>query len=139
MLPKCAAFSMLLLAVASPISASSVNFECRGIKTQGSGVATGLPMNHPIRVRYQLDTQGLTLTETELSDEQLSSGPTSIPVKIYGNLLMAKFRNTNLSKDYEIQIRGDEKLFSITVYPDGIYEPDAWYGTCQSLIVEDQP
>ena len=52
---------------------------------------------------------------------------------------MAKFRNTNLSKDYEIQIRGDEKLFSITVYPDGIYEPDAWYGTCQSLIVEDQP
>ena len=138
MLPKCAVFSMLLLAVASPISANSVNFECSGIKTQGSGVATGLPMNHPIRVRYQLDTEGSFLTEMEISDVKLSSAPKSIPVKIYGNLLMAKFRNPNLNKDYEIQIRGDEKRFSITVYPDGIYEPDAWYGTCQSLIVEEQ-
>ena len=137
MLPKCAAFSMLLLAVASPISASSVNFECRGIKTQGSGVATGLPMNHPIRVRYQLDIEGATLTESEISDQKLSSGREPIPVKIYGNLLMAKFRNANLRKDYEIQIRGDEKRFSITVYPEGIYEPDAWYGSCQSLIVEE--
>ena len=56
-------------------------------------------MNHPIRVRYQLDTEGLFLTEMEISDVKLSSASKSIPVKIYGNLLMAKFWNPNLSKD----------------------------------------
>ena len=132
-----ALLSLTMVVTPDPVKAAFVGFECNGEKTQGSGVATGLPMNHPIRVRYQLDTEGSTLTQIEISDEQLSSGPKSIPVKIYGNLLMAKFRNPNLGKDYEIQIRGDEKRFSITVYPDGIYEPDAWYGTCQSLIVEE--
>ena len=132
-----ALLSLTMVVTPDPVKAAVVGFECNGEKTQGSGVATGLPMNHPIRVRYQLDTEGSTLTQIEISDEQLSSGPKSIPVKIYGNLLMAKFRNPNLGKDYEIQIRGDEKRFSITVYPDGIYEPDAWYGTCQSLIVEE--
>ena len=133
-----ALLSLTMVVMPDPVRASVVSFECRGEKTQGSGVATGLPMNHPIRVRYQLDTEGSTLTEIEISDEQLSSGRKPIPVKIYGNLLMAKFRNPNLRKDYEIQIRGDEKRFSITVYPEGIYEPDAWYGTCQSLIVEEK-
>ena len=93
-------------------------------------------MNHPVRVRYQLNTDSSILIETEMSDQQLSSAEQPIPVKIYGNLLMAKFRNSNLQKDYEIQIRGDEKIFSITVYPEGIYEPDAWYGTCESLSGE---
>ena len=132
-----ALLSLTMVVMPDPVRAGVVSFECRGEKTQGSGVATGLPMNHPIRVRYQLDTEGSTLTEIEISDEQLSSGRKPIPVKIYGNLLMAKFRNPNLRKDYEIQIRGDEKRFSITVYPEGIYEPDAWYGSCQSLIVEE--
>ena len=130
--------SLTMVVTPDSVRADVVSFECSGEKTQGSGVATGLPMNHPIRVRYQLDTEGLFLTEMEISDVKLSSASKSIPVKIYGNLLMAKFRNPNLNKDYEIQIRGDEKRFSITVYPDGIYEPDAWYGTCQSLIVEEQ-
>ena len=107
-----ALWSLTTVLLPHEVRAAVVSFECSGKKTQGSGVATGLPMNHPIRVRYQLDTDASTLIEMEISDEQLSSGPTSIPVKIYGNLLMAKFRNTNLSKDYEIQIRGDEKLFS---------------------------
>ena len=132
-----ALLSLTMVVMPDPVRAGVVSFECSGEKTQGSGVATGLPMNHPIRVRYQLDTEGSTLTEIDISDEQLSAGRTSIPVKIYGNLLMAKFRNPNLRKDYEIQIRGDEKRFSITVYPEGIYEPDAWYGSCQSLIVEE--
>ena len=136
MLTKCAVFSILLLVIASSSRASSVDFECSGIKTQGSGVATGLPMNHPIRVSYQLDSDASILTETKISDAKLSSGQQAIPVKIYGNLLMAKFRSPSLRKDYEIQIRGDEKRFSITVYPEGIYEPDAWYGACQSLTVE---
>ena len=94
-------------------------------------------MNHPIRVRYQLDTDASTLIEMEISDEQLSSGRQPIPVKLYGNLLITKFSNRNLDKDYEIQIRGDEKLFSVTVFPEGIYEPDTWYGACQSLSVEE--
>ena len=134
-----ALLSLTMLVIPDPARAAVVRFACGGEKTQGSGVATGLPMNHPIRVLYQLNTERSTLTEIDISDEQLSAGRTSIPVNIYGNLLMAKFRNPNLRKDYEIQIRGDEKRFSITVYPEGIYEPDAWYGACQSLIVEEQP
>ena len=119
------------------VRAAVVSFECSGKKTQGSGVATGLPMNHPIRVRYQLDTDASTLIEMEISDEQLSSGRQPMPVKLYGNLLITKFSNRNLNKDYEIQIRGDEKRFSVTVFPEGIYEPDTWYGACQSLSVEE--
>ena len=131
-----ALFSLTTLVTPVSVSAAIVGFECSGEKTQGSGVATGLPMNHPVRVRYQLNTDSSILIETEMSDQQLSSAEQPIPVKIYGNLLMAKFRNSNLQKDYEIQIRGHEKIFSITVYPEGIYEPDAWYGTCESLSGE---
>ncbi|MEC7247580.1 hypothetical protein [Synechococcus sp. A18-25c] len=132
-----ALLSLTMVGIPLPVRAAVVSFECRGEKTQGSGVATGLPMNHPLRVRYRLDTDASMLTEMEISDEQLSTGQQLIPVKIYGNLLIAKFSNLNTGKDYEIQIRGDEKRFSITVYPEGIYEPDAWYGACQSLLVEE--
>ena len=133
-----ALWSLTTVLLPHEVRAAVVSFECSGKKTQGSGVATGLPMNHPIRVRYQLDTDASTLIEMEISDEQLSSGRQPIPVKLYGNLLITKFSNRNLDKDYEIQIRGDEKRFSVTVFPEGIYEPDTWYGTCQSLIVEEQ-
>ena len=132
-----ALWSLTTVLLPHEVRAGVVSFECSGKKTQGSGVATGLPMNHPIRVRYQLDTDASTLIEMEISDEQLSSGRQPIPVKLYGNLLIAKFSNRNLDKDYEIQIRGDEKLFSVTVFPEGIYEPDTWYGACQSLSVEE--
>ena len=132
-----ALWSLTTVLLPHEVRAAVVSFECSGKKTQGSGVATGFPMNHPIRVRYQLDTDASTLIEMEISDEQLSSGRQPIPVKLYGNLLITKFSNRNLDKDYEIQIRGDEKLFSVTVFPEGIYEPDAWYGACQSLSVEE--
>lgn len=132
-----ALWSLTTVLLPHEVRAAVVSFECSGKKTQGSGVATGLPMNHPIRVRYQLDTDASTLIEMEISDEQLSSGRQPIPVKLYGNLLITKFSNRNLDKDYEIQIRGDEKLFSVTVFPEGIYEPDTWYGACQSLSVEE--
>ena len=108
------------------------DFECSGTKTQGSGVATGFPVNHPVRVQYQLDLGALTLTEVEIDPPELSAGQKPIAIKIYGKTLITKFRNDQLQKDYEIQIRADERLFSITVFPSGTFEPDAWYGQCIS-------
>ena len=107
-------------------------FECTGKKTQGSGVATGFPMNHPIRVQYKLNKSELTLAEIQIDPHRLSAGQTPMPIKIYGNTLITEFRNRKLGQDYEIQIRGDERLFSITVFPSNRLEPDAWYGQCIS-------
>jgi hypothetical protein len=112
---------------------NSVYFQCRGEKTQGSGSATGFPMNHPILVKYQLDQTALTLTEVDIDPRELSAGQDPIPVKIYGNTLITEFRNRGLQKDYEIQIRGGERLFSITVFPSNRFEPDAWYGQCVNM------
>ena len=105
-------------------------FECNGKRTQGSGAATGFPMNHPVRVQYKLDLDASTLTEVDIDTEQLSAGKEPIDIKIYGKTLTTKYRNGRLKKDYEIQIRGDERLFSITIYPSSGFDPDAWYGQC---------
>ena len=107
--------------------------ECRGKKTQGSGAAIGFPINHPIVVRYKLDQTTSTLTEIDIDARELTVGKKPFPVEMYGKTVIAKFRNRNLQKDYEIQIRGGERLFSITVYPSSSFEPDAWYGSCSSL------
>lgn len=87
-------------------------------------------MNHPVRVQYKLDLDASTLTEVDIDTEQLSAGKEPIDIKIYGKTLTSKFRNGRLKKDYEIQIRGDERLFSITIYPSSGFDPDAWYGQC---------
>ena len=106
-------------------------FECNGKKTQGSGVATGFPINHPIIVRYELNLAKSTLAEIDIDTPALTSGAEPIKVQIYGKNLSTKFHNDRLAKDYEIQIRGDERLFSITVYPANGFEPDTWYGQCE--------
>ena len=105
-------------------------FECKGRRTQGSGVATGFPMNYPVRVQYKLDLDASTLTEVDIDVEQLSAGEEPIDIKIYGKVLTSKFRNDTLNKNYEIQIRGDERLFSITIFPSIGFDPDVWYGQC---------
>ena len=87
-------------------------------------------MNHPVRVQYKLDLDASTLTEVDIDTEQLSAGKKPIKIKIYGKTLTSKFRNGRLKKDYEIQIRGDERLFSITIYPSSGFDPDARYGQC---------
>ena len=106
------------------------HFECNGRRTQGSGAATGLPMHHPVRVQYKLDLDASTLTEVDIDVEQLSAGEEPIDIKIYGKVLTSKFRNDTLNKNYEIQIRGDERLFSITIFPSIGFDPDVWYGQC---------
>lgn len=108
-------------------------FECEGTKTQGSGSATGFPMNHPVRVQYKLDLAASTLTELDIDTRELTAGKNPIPVQIHGNILRTQFRNQKLQKDYEIQIRGDERLFSITVFPSNRFEPDTWYGQCMRI------
>ena len=105
-------------------------FECSGKRTQGSGAATGFPMNHPVRVQYKLNLDESTLTEINIDTEQLSAGKEPINIKIYGKTLTTKFSNDRLMKDYEIQIRGDERLFSITVFLSSGFDPDVWYGQC---------
>ena len=105
-------------------------FECNGKRTQGSGAATGFPINHRVHVQYKLDLGASTLTEVGIDTEQLSAGKEPIEIKIYGKTLTTKFSNNRLKKDYEIQIRGDERLFSITIFPSSGFDPDAWYGQC---------
>ena len=107
-------------------------FECKGRRTQGSGVATGFPMNYPVRVQYKLDLDASTLTEVDIDTERLSAGGEPIDIKIYWKTLTTKFSNDRLNKYYEIQIRGDERLFSITVFPSSGFDPDAWYGQCRN-------
>jgi len=87
-------------------------------------------MNYPVRVQYKLDLDASTLTEVDIDTERLSAGNEPIDIKIYGKTLTTKFSNDRLNKDYEIQIRGDERLFSITVFPSSGFDPDAWYGLC---------
>ena len=74
-------------------------FECEGKKTQGSGSATGFPMNHPVRVQYELDLAASTLTEVDIDTRELTAGENPIPVQIYGNILRTQFRNQKLQKD----------------------------------------
>ncbi|WP_206749791.1 hypothetical protein [Synechococcus sp. UW179A] len=105
-------------------------FECRGKRTQGSGTATGFPMNHPVHVQYKLDLGASTLTEVDIDTDKLSAGKEPIDIKIYGKTLTTKFHNKKIKKDYEIQIRGDDRLFSITIFPSSGFNPDAWYGRC---------
>ena len=105
-------------------------FECSGTKTQGSGSATGFPMHHPILVRYKLDLNEPTLKEVDIDTHELSAGEEPIAVQIFGKNLSTTFHNQNLGKDYEIQIRGEERLFSITIYPSNNIDPDTWYGQC---------
>lgn len=119
-----------LRAQEAPAEKNVVSIECRGKKTQGSGVATGFPINHPVLVRYTLDQIASTLVEVDIDVIELSAGKEPVPIKMYGKTLMAKFRNRNLRKDYEIQVRGDDRLFSITVFPSSGFDPDAWYGQC---------
>ena len=107
--------------------------ECSGRKTQGSGAATGFPMNHPILVQYKLDQNASTLTEIAIDTRELTAGQKPIPVQLHGKVLITEFRNRILQKDYEIQIRGDERLFSITVFPPSRIDPDAWYGQCNNI------
>ena len=87
-------------------------------------------MNYPVRVQYKLDLDASTLTEVDIDTERLSAGNEPIDIKIFGKTLTTKFSNDRLNKDYEIQIRGDERLFSITVFPSNEFDPDAWYGQC---------
>ena len=108
-------------------------FECYGKKTQGSGAATGFPINHPIVVRYEFNLTKSTLTEINIDTPALTANTEPIKVQIYGKNLSTKFHNDSLAKDYEIQIYGDERLFSITVYPVNGFEPDAWYGQCETI------
>ena len=89
-------------------------------------------MNYPVRVQYKLDLDASTLTEVDIDTERLSAGNEPIDIKIYGKTLTTKFSNDRLNKDYEIQIRGDERLFSITVFPSSGFDPDAWYGQCRN-------
>jgi len=63
-------------------------FECKGRRTQGSGVATGLPINYPVRVQYKLDLDASTLTEVEIDTERLSAGNEPIDIKIMGKHLL---------------------------------------------------
>ena len=118
---------------AKPGEPNVVHIECRGKKTQGSGLATGFSINHPVLVRYKLDQTTSTLIEFDIDADQLSAGQEPIPIKIYGKALLAKFRNRNLQKDYEIQISGDDRLFSITVFPSSGFDPDVWYGQCVKI------
>ena len=122
-----------LKAQASSAEQNVVHIECRGKKTQGSGVATGFSINYPVLVRYKLDQSASALIEIEINPSELSVGKEPIPIKMYGKTLMAKFQNRNLRKDYEIQIRGDDRLFSITVFPSSGFDPDAWYGQCVKI------
>ena len=140
---RCLGFGLLVSVFACiflPVKGQKVSpqrdvfyFECAGKKTQGSGIATGFPLNHPIRVQYKLNKTALTLAEIQADPHQLSAGQKPLPIKIYGNTLMTEFRNHRLGKDYEIQIRGDERLFSITIFPPNRLEPDTWYGQCINL------
>ena len=109
-------------------------FECYGKKTQGSGAATGFPINHPIFVRYEFNLTKSTLTEINIDTPALTANTEPIKVQIYGKNLSTKFHNDSLAKDYEIQIYGDERLFSITVYPVNGFEPDTWYGQCETIL-----
>ena len=122
-----------LKAQASPAEQNDVYIECRGKKTQGSGLATGFSLNHPVLVHYKLDQTASTLNEVDIDVSELSAGREPIPIKMYGKTLMAKFRNRTLRKDYEIQIRGDDRLFSITVFPSSGFDPDTWYGQCVKI------
>ena len=109
--------------------------ECSGKKTQGSGAATGLPINHPILVQYKFDPTLLTLTEINIAPHELTAGQKPVPVQVYGKVLTTEFRNRKLQKDYEIQIRGDDRLFSITVFPANLFDPDVWYGQCINIQI----
>ena len=122
-----------LKARVSPAEQNVVHIECRGKKTQGSGLATGFSNNHPVLVSYKLDQMASTLIEVEIDPSELSAGNEPIPIKMYGKTLIAKFKNSDLQKDYEIQIRGDDRLFSITIYPPTGFDPDAWYGQCLKI------
>ena len=122
--------SLSLWVQASTAEQNDVYIECRGKKTQGSGLATGFSINHPVLVNYKLDQIASTLVETSIDVSELSAGTEPIPIQMYGKTLMARFRNRKLRKDYEIQIRGDDRLFSITVFPSSGFDPDAWYGQC---------
>lgn len=82
---------------------------------------------------YKLDQMASTLIEVEIDPSELSAGNEPIPIKMYGKTLIAKFKNSDLQKDYEIQIRGDDRLFSITIYPPTGFDPDAWYGQCLKI------
>ena len=68
-----------------------------------------------------------------IDTRELTAGQKPIPVQLYGKVLITEFRNRILQKDYEIQIRGDERLFSITVFPPSRIDPDAWYGQCNNI------
>ncbi len=119
-----------LKAQASPVDQNDVYIKCHGKKTQGSGLATGFSINHPVIVYYKLDHMASTLVEVDIDVSELSAGIEPIPIEMYGKNLTAKFRNSNIGKDYEIQIRGDDRLFSITIFPSSGFDPDAWYGQC---------
>ena len=122
-----------LTAQSDPIERNVFYVECSGKKTQGSGVATGFPMNYPILVQYKLDRSALTLTEMAIDARELTAGQQPIPVQLHGKILFAEFRNHILHKDYEIQIRGLERLFSITIFPPSRFDPDTWYGQCKNI------
>ncbi len=87
------------------------------------------PNDYPVRV-IQIGSGCVDLTEVDIDTERLSAGNEALDIKIYGKTLTTKFSNDRLNKDYEIQIRGDERLFSITVFPSNGFDPDAWYGQC---------
>jgi len=122
-----------LKAQISPVEQNTVHIECRGKKTQGSGMATGFSINHPVLVRYKLDQSASSLVEIDIDPSELTAGKHPIPIKMYGKTLLAKFKNQNVQKDYEIQIRGDDRLFTITVSPSSGFDPDAWYGQCSKI------
>ena len=126
-------FSLPLMAQEGNKQSNIFYFECNGTRTQGSAAATGFPMNHPIRVQYKLDLDTSTLTEVDIDTDELSAGKVPIHIKIYGKTITSRFLNNKLKKDYEIQIRGDDRLFSITVFPSSGFDPDVWYGQCVKI------
>ena len=117
----------------APSEQTIILIQCSGKKTQGSGVATGFPLNHPILVQYKLDQIALNLVEIDIDSRELTAGNEPLPVVMHGNNLIAKFKNRFLQKDYEIQISGDDRLFSITIFPSSRFDPDVWYGKCINI------